>query len=500
MDKKKHITDQMIYGKIAPQAPELEAAVLGALLLESPALDLVFNIISTPDVFYSDANQRIFNAIQTMFSKGNKIDFMTVGEHLRKTNELELVGGAYYITNLTRDVVSSANIENHSRIILEKYALREMIKASSEIIAKCYNDDDDVFDIIEQMASAGTNIMGQIVLRQYEHISKPVARMLDEAVESSQKETKMLGVPTGFNYLNRITGGWQKTDLIILAARPSVGKTAFILNLVLSAATDHESPTNVGVFSLEMGSEQLAQRIVANYGDIELGRIKNGELNQQEFEKLFRLQSQIKEMGIYIDDDPSLGMTQLRAKARKMVRENEVGMIVIDYLQLMNGDKHYRGNREQEISQISRDLKMLAKELQIPIIALSQMSRNIETRSNNEPMLSDLRESGAIEQDADLVGFLYPNSKDDIKKDPRKAFERNLKIAKHRNGRTGFLVYDFDGAKQRFHNEDETVVDVSWAEVPKPPVAEISSPTTQIESPNFEQGKILDEEGNELPF
>jgi replicative DNA helicase len=457
--------DVFNYGKIQPQAVELETAVLGAMLIEPQCIDLVFDVINFKDAFYTDANQRIFNAIKKMYERGNLIDFMTVIEELRKTGEIETVGGPYYVTCLTRDVVSSANVELHSRIVLEKYALRESVKAAAEIMSKAYDNDGDPFEVMELFSKHATNILQQIVRKPYKHISGPMMQMLIEAAETSVKEIKLAGVPTGFKYLDEITGGWQKTDLIIIAARPSVGKTAFILNIIFNASKSEVNKTSVGLFSLEMGATQLAQRLMSNKSNIELSRIKNGELNKNDLDYMGRETEYFRELGLYIDDEPNLTISQLRAKAKKMQREHGVGLIVIDYLQLMSGDSTYKGNREQEISKISRDLKILAKEMNIPIIALSQMSRGVEGRSSNVPMLSDLRESGAIEQDADFVGFLYGNTKEVIKQNPRKAYERHFKIAKHRNGRLADLVYDFDGAHQRFGNEEETVIDIPYEEV-----------------------------------
>lgn len=467
-NKKKDPIDPLIYALVPPQAVELETAVLGAALIEPQSIEILFDVISTPDAFYSDANQRIFRVLKEMFNKCSRIDFMTVTDQLKRSGELEIVGGSYYVTSLTRDVVSSAHIETHARIILEKYALRESITAATKIISQCYNDEGDPFDVLELFSNHANLIMEQIIRKQYQHISGPMNQMLIEAAETSVKEIKLAGVPTGFRELDRITCGWQKTDLIIIAARPSVGKTAFILNLIYNASKSDVNKTVVGLFSLEMGAAQLAQRLMSNKSNIELSRIKNGELSEADLVYLYREKDFFKDLGMYIDDDPNLTITQLRAKARKMQREHGVGLIVIDYLQLMSGDATYRGNREQEISKISRDLKILAKEMNIPIIALSQMSRGVEGRASNVPMLSDLRESGAIEQDADFVGFLYGNTKEIIKQNPRKAFERHFKIAKHRNGRLADLVYDFDGSHQRFGNEEETVIDVPYEEVQQP--------------------------------
>lgn len=453
------------YGKLPPQAPELEEAILGAIMIEPRAAEIALDIITTSEAFYSDANQQIYAAIQRLFAKGAGIDFMTVSAELRAAGELESVGGSYYVTALTGKVVSSAHLEHHCRIVLEKYMLRKVIAFAGDTLGEAFDTGADCFDLMDKIGSFATDITSQIIKKPYSQIGSGLTKLIESTMALSTRENKLVGVPTGYRELNRITGGWIPTDLIIIAARPSVGKTAFVLNLILNAATDPEQPVAVGMFSLEMSEPQLLQRLMANAADISLEQIKSGALNPVEMEHFMKTAEHTRKLPIYIDDTSSLNITTLRAKALKMKRDHNIGLLVIDYLQLMSGESRNNQNREQEISKISRELKMLAKDIQVPVIALSQMSRAVDSRSSNVPKLSDLRESGAIEQDADLVAFLYANSESMLKEMPFKSKERHLKIAKHRNGSLADLIYDFEGSRQRFYNEEMTVMDIAHTEV-----------------------------------
>jgi len=440
---KKNDKPNLIYGKVPPSSQELETAVLGVIMLEPSCLEEVLDIITSPEVFYSDANQRIYSCIKQMYNRGARIDLITVCEELRKCNELEMVGGSFYVTCLTRDVVNNAHIEEHSRILVQKYISRELIRLSGEVINDAYEDYTDTFDLLDK---AGTNIE-DLALKQirkdYKHISTGASNVLKEVNELQQRSDSLSGVPSGFYELDKSTGGWQPTDLIILAARPSVGKTAFALNLLLNAVINQEKPTSVIFFSLEMSEKQIIKRIAANYLDLFLDKIMKGNLNNDELTKFNEGIFKIKNLSIYIDDTANINSHELRIKVKKARRKHSVGLVVIDYLQLMSGSGQ-SWSREQEVSKISRDLKGLAKELEIPIIALSQLNRQLDTRGSDraEPKLSDLRETGAIEQDADVVMFLY-KSKDS-------QGETCLSIAKHRNGSTGKFGIMFDGGKQRF--------------------------------------------------
>lgn len=430
----------MIYGKVPPQAKDLEEAVLGAVMLEKGAFDAVIEILK-PECFYVDANQRIFKAMQSLANKSQPIDILTVVEELRSREELDLVGGPYYVTKLTNAVVSSANIEAHSRIILQKFIQRELIRISGEIISDAYEDSTDVFDLLDQAESKIYEVTSTHLRNAYETIDSVLVKTIQRIEDLRHKNEDISGVPSGFVSLDRVTYGWQSTDLIILAARPSVGKTAFALNLARNAALHPTKPTPVAFFSLEMSAGQLVQRILSAESEIWLEKISRGKMEEHEMKQLYaRGIQKLSQAPLFIDDTPALNIFELRAKCRRLKNANNIGMIIIDYLQLMSGTGENRnGNREQEISNISRSLKGLAKELQVPIIALSQLSREVEKRKegNKMPQLSDLRESGAIEQDADMVMFLYRPEYYDINQDEmgdNNRGETHVRIAKHRNG------------------------------------------------------------------
>ncbi|HEX4851046.1 MAG TPA: replicative DNA helicase [Puia sp.] len=430
----------MVYGKIPPQAKDLEDAVLGAIMLEKSAFDTVVEILK-PECFYVESNQRIFHCMQALAQKSQPIDILTVVEELRTREELEMVGGPYYVTRLTNSVVSSANIEAHSRIILQKFIQRELIRISGEIIGDAYEDSTDVFDLLDDAESKLFEITNNHLRKNFDSIDTVLVKTIQRIEDLRHKNEDISGVPSGFASLDRITYGWQPTDLIILAARPSVGKTAFALNLARSAALHPTKQTPVAVFSLEMSASQLVQRILSAESEIWLEKIARGKLEEHEMKQLYAKGIQrLAQAPIFIDDTPALNIFELRAKCRRLKNKHNVGLIIIDYLQLMSGTGENRNsNREQEISRISRDLKGLAKELQVPIIALSQLSREVEKRKegNKMPQLSDLRESGAIEQDADMVMFLYRPEYYDITANEfgeSNKGETHVRIAKHRNG------------------------------------------------------------------
>src|SRR3954467_2295652 len=430
----------MIYGKVPPQAKDLEEAVLGAIMLEKGAFDAVIEILK-PECFYVDSHQRIFKAMQSLANKSQPIDILTVVEELRMREELDLVGGPYYVTKLTNAVVSSANIEAHARIILQKFIQRELIRISGEIISDAYEDSTDVFDLLDQAESKIYEVTSTHLRNSYETIDSVLVKTIQRIEDLRHKNEDVTGVPSGYASLDRVTYGWQTTDLIILAARPSVGKTALALNLARNAALHPSKPTPVAVFSLEMSAGQLVQRILAAESEIWLEKISRGKLEEHEMKQLYQRGIQrLSQAPLFIDDTPALNIFELRAKCRRLKNASKIGMIIIDYLQLMSGTGENRnGNREQEISNISRSLKSLAKELQVPIVALSQLSREVEKRKegNKMPQLSDLRESGAIEQDADMVMFLYRPEYYDITQDEMgdsNRGETHVRIAKHRNG------------------------------------------------------------------
>lgn len=430
----------MVYGKIPPQARELEEAVLGAIMLEKDKLSDVLEVLPSPECFYVDAHQRIFAAIKRLPERGQVVDLLTVTEELRKSDELELIGGAYFLTKLTMGVVTSAHVIAHARIVMEKYIQRELIKICSEMVASAYEDKTDVFDLMDKAESDLFEISNNFLRKNYSSMQDIIVDTIEQISQARNEKDDVTGVPSGFPSLDAITGGWQKSDLIILAARPAVGKTAFALNLAMNAAMDPHKPRGVAIFSLEMGNTQIVKRMLSCVTQVRLENISRGRMEDYEFTQLTQRMEPLAKAPIFIDDQAGLNIFELRAKCRRLKTKNDIGMVIIDYLQLMQGSDK-AGNREQEISKISRELKMLAKELDIPVLALSQLSRAVETRGGDKgkiPQLSDLRESGAIEQDADMVMFIYrPEYYGQTSDESGQAFdgETHINIAKHRNGR-----------------------------------------------------------------
>src|ERR1700753_72423 len=351
----------MVYGKVPPQAKDLEEAVLGAIMLEKSAFDTVIEILK-PECFYVDANQRIYRAMLSLQQKNQPIDILTVSEELRTREDLEKVGGAYYVTRLTNAVVSAANIEAHSRIVLQKFIQRELIRISGEIIGDAYEDSTDVFDLLDDAESKLFEITNNHLRKNFDSIDSVLVKAIQRIEDLRHKQDEITGVPSGFPSLDKVTYGWQMTDLIILAARPAVGKTAFALNLARSAALHPTKPTGVAFFSLEMSAAQLVQRILSAESEIHLEKISRGKLEEYEMKQLYAKGIQkLSSAPIFIDDTAALNIFELRAKCRRLKNKHNLGLIIIDYLQLMSGTGENRnGNREQEISRISRDLKGLA--------------------------------------------------------------------------------------------------------------------------------------------
>lgn len=454
----------MVYGKVPPQAKDLEEAVLGAIMLEKSAFDTIVEILR-PECFYVEAHQRIYRAMQSLANKSQPIDILTVAEELRFKEELEMVGGAYYVTRLTNAVVSSAHIEAHSRIILQKFIQRELIRISGEIIGDAYEDSTDVFDLLDDAESKLFEITNNHLRKNFDTIDSVLVKTIQRIEDLRHKNEDVTGVPSGFTHLDKITFGWQNSDLIILAARPAVGKTAFALNLARNAVMHPSKSTPVALFSLEMSAGQLVQRILAAESEIWLEKIARGKLEEHEMKQLYaRGIQRLAQAPLFIDDTPALNIFELRAKCRRLKNKHNIGLIIIDYLQLMSGTGENRSsNREQEISNISRNLKGLAKELNVPIIALSQLSRAVEQRGSKDggakiPQLSDLRESGAIEQDADMVMFLYRPEYYDITTNADGENTKGLtevKIAKHRNGVLDTVKLKALLHIQKFTNWDE---------------------------------------------
>lgn len=438
------------HGKIPPQALDLEEAVLGAMMLEKDKLSAVIEVLH-PEVFYKTEHQLIFGAIHRLFGQVKAVDILTVTDELRKTGELEAAGGPYYIAMLTNRVASSANIEFHTRIILQKYIQRELIRISSDVIRTAYEDTTDVFDLLDTAENNLFAVSETSLRRSIRSMPSLIKEAIDEIAAGRQHEGHLRGVGSGFTEIDRITAGWQRSDLIILASRPGMGKTAFALTMARNVAVDFKKP--VAVFSLEMSAVQLVTRLISSETEISAEKLKRGNLEDYEWEQLTSRVTTLVEAPLYIDDTPALTIFELRAKARRLKTQHHIELIVLDYLQLMQGTPEQKGNREQEISTISRSLKSLAKELDIPIIALSQLSREVEKRTVKKPILSDLRESGSIEQDADMVLFIYRPEYYRMDEDSYGAPTEGvaeISIAKNRNGATKDVRLKFIGRFAKF--------------------------------------------------
>ncbi|KAA5532682.1 replicative DNA helicase [Taibaiella lutea] len=440
---------QPMYGKIPPQNKEAESAVLSQLINGSGRLIEVMEILKSGECFYLDAHQRIYDAILTMNGKGQKVDLVGVTTELSNSGNLELIGGGYFLTKLSDKTVFDHTILSHAEDILECYKRRESIKVAGELMALSYENGESLNDIVHAADQELIRIISEGDISEAKPIRDLIIPFMENLQAAKENKKDITGVNTGYSWLNDKTGGWQNTDLIILAARPSVGKTAFALNLALNA-TVGEDPVPVAIFSLEMGADQLMKRVVSALSLIELEKITKGQLSDIETSHIDQTLNIIASKNIHIDETFGVSITQLRARAKRLKRKHNIGLLIIDYLQLMAGETK-GGNREQEISKISRGLKGIAKELDIPVIALSQMSRDVEKRSDKEPMLSDLRESGAIEQDADIVMFIHHP------KDAESGQIKNvIKIAKHRNGSLGDMEEcKFFGNIQKWMNPSE---------------------------------------------
>jgi replicative DNA helicase len=435
---KSSITPQQLIelGKLPPQAVELENVVLGAIMLDNQALSKVIDILKA-ETFYKEAHRCIYTAIKNLFTDSEAIDILTVVQRLKKEGNLEIAGGAFYITQLTNRIASASNIEVHARIIIEKYLQRELIRVCTDVLQRSYDDTTDVFGLMEKSEQDLFSVTQDNIRKNYESISSLLGKAIKQIEDS--RDQKFQGIPSGFSRLDSITGGWQNSDLIILGARPAMGKSSLMLALARNACIDFNKP--VGIFSLEMTSLQLVMRLISNETEFSGEKLRRGDLSMDEFQILNEKISKLSVAPLYIDDTPALTIFEFKAKAKRLKAQHNVGMIIIDYLQLMVGGEG-KGNREQEVGLISRSLKAIAKELDIPIIALSQLSRVLEQRggSAKRPQLSDLRESGQIEQDADLVMFIHRPEYYGILEDENGNSTQGVAeivIAKHRNGRIG---------------------------------------------------------------
>lgn len=454
------VTDN--FGHLQPQEPELEKVVLGALMIEKDAYAIVCEILS-PESFYERRHQLIYAAIRQLNIEQKPVDILTVTEKLKSTGNLEEVGGPFYITQLSGMVVSSAHIEYHARIIAQKYMARQLITYTSEIQTKAFDATQDVDELMEEAENKLFELSQRNMKKDYTQIDPVINEAYNMLQKAAARSDGLSGIPSGFHDLDKITSGWQKSDLIILAARPAMGKTAFALNMAKHIAVDQQRP--VAFFSLEMSNVQLVNRLIINVCEITGEKIRSGQLAPYEWGQLDHRIKELYGAPLYIDDTSQLSVFELRTKARRLVKEHKVELIMIDYLQLMNASGMKFGSRQEEVSTISRSLKGLAKELEIPIIALSQLNRGLESREGNEgkrPQLSDLRESGAIEQDADMVLFIHRPEYYHIYTDPRTGRDLHGKaeiiIAKHRNGSVGDVLLTFKGQYARFQNLDDDLV------------------------------------------
>jgi len=492
-------------GRLQPQARELEEAVLGALMLEKDAYSIVSEIIRKPECFYDKTHELIFTAIQDLAIKEKPIDILTVVEQLRKTGTLEAAGGTSYIAQLSQKVVSSAHIEYHARIIAQKYLARELITFSSEVASKAFDETNDVDDLMQEAEGKLFEISQRNVKKDVMHINPIIKEAFNLMREASKRTDGLSGLQSGFKDLDKITSGWQNSDLIIIAARPGMGKTAFVLSMAKNMAVNFNIP--IAIFSLEMSNVQLVNRLIVNVSELSGEKIKTGNLAEYEWHQLDSKVNKLYDAPIYIDDTPSLSVFELRTKARRLVKEHKVKCIIVDYLQLMNASGMTVGSREQEVSIISRSMKGLAKELNIPLIALSQLNRSIDIRtsqpkSNKEgfdskrPQLSDLRESGAIEQDADIVCFIHRPEYYKIFQDEHGndlTGRAEIIIAKHRNGSIGDVMLEFKKEFARFQNQDENKIITDYQ-------SRVNSQANVMPQEKFPNRKMAPQLDNEMPF
>jgi replicative DNA helicase len=447
------------FGKVPPQALDMEEAVLGAIMLEKEAVITILDILK-PESFYKDSHKKIFKAIYDLSSREFPVDLYTVTEELRAHNELESVGGPVYLTQLTSKVVSAANVDYHARIVAQKYIQRELIRVSTEIQARSFDDSWDVTELLDFSENELFQIAEGNIKREVSPINMVIKEAIKEIEEAGKREDALVGIPSGFTKLDRLTSGWQKSELIIVAARPSMGKTALALSMARNMAIDHGK--KVAIFSCEMSSIQLANRLIIAETDIPGDKIRNGRLSEEEWKQLDTRIKKLVQAPIFVDDTPAISIFELRAKCRRLMAQHKLDIVILDYLQLMSGPEN-AGSREQEVSNISRSLKSIAKELNVPIIALSQLNRSVEMRGGTKrPLLSDLRESGAIEQDADMVVFIHRQEKFGIVTFEDGSSTKGIAeiiLAKNRNGPVDDIKLRFREEKAQFVDIDEFDID-----------------------------------------
>ncbi len=459
--KNKDIKIDSTYGHLQPQAVEIEKIVLGALMIDKDAFSMVSDLL-VPETFYEPRNQKIYDAIRTLNINENPVDVATVINQLQKNGVLENIGGPAYVVELSSHVASSAHIEYHAHILAQKYLARQLISFSSRIETKAFDETVDVDELMQEAEGNLFEISQKNMKQDYTQIDPVIQQAVEILQNASQNSGGLTGIPTGYTKLDEMTSGWQKSDLVIIAGRPAMGKTSFALSVAKNIAVDYHEP--IAFFSLEMNNVQLVNRLISNTCEIAGNKILNGQLTPDEWERLDKNLRKLTGTPLYIDDTPGLSVFELRTKARRLVREKGVKIIMIDYLQLMNANGMKFGSRQEEVSTISRSLKGLAKELDIPILALSQLNRTVENREGLEgkrPQLSDLRESGAIEQDADMVLFVHRPEYYHIFTDEKGNDLHGMAqiiIAKHRKGATGDVLLTFRGEFTRFQNPEDNAV------------------------------------------
>lgn len=447
------------FGRVPPQAIDMEEAVLGAIMLEKEAVIAILDILK-PESFYKEAHSKIFKAISDLSAREFPVDLYTVTEELKAHNELDSVGGPVYLTQLTSKVVSAANVDYHARIVAQKYIQRELIRVSTEIQARAFDDTWDVTDLLDYSENELFQIAEGNIKKEVAPINIVIKEAIKEIEAAGKREDALVGIPSGFTKLDRLTSGWQKSELIIIAARPSMGKTALALSMARNMAVDHGK--NVAIFSCEMSSMQLVNRLIIAETDIPGEKIRNGRLSEEEWKQLDTRIKKLVQAPIFIDDTPAISIFELRAKCRRLMAQRKLDVVIVDYLQLMSGPDN-AGSREQEVSNISRSLKSIAKELNVPIIALSQLNRSVEMRGGTKrPLLSDLRESGAIEQDADMVVFIHRQEKFGILTFEDGSSTKGIAeiiLAKNRNGSVDDVRLRFREERAQFVDLDEFDID-----------------------------------------
>jgi len=434
--------------KLPPQNMDAEQSVLGGILLENEAINKVAEHITEED-FYRESHRKIFLSMLELFEKNEPIDLITLTDVLKKKNHLEDVGGAAYLSSLVDNIATASNIAYYAKIVREKAILRRLVSAATEIVTKGYEDSEDVEDLLDQAERSIFEITEKQIRPSFFDLKTILKESFKTIERLYEKKEFVTGVPTGFAEIDRLTAGLQPADLIVVAGRPSMGKTAFCLNIAQYAAIEANIP--VAVFSLEMSKEQIALRMLCSEGRVDAQKLRRGFLEKEDWQKLIRAIDALSQAPIFIDDTPALTALEMKAKARRLKAEHKLGLIIVDYLQLMRG-KGGSDNREQEISDISRSLKALAKELNLPIVALSQLNRRVEDRPNKRPQLADLRESGAIEQDADVIAFIYRDEMYNRSEDNPNKGTAEILVGKQRNGPTGDIKLTFVDKYTRFES------------------------------------------------